>query len=188
MTGALLQSLVTGLLAGDPITAIGLIPVSFAAATDRPRNAWPYAVFGMCAIVLFSPLAWLLHAGLAAARLLPLEVPGAVLLLWGVRRTLALAFRRVPALADQSPFFFANCAVLGTGLLTAGRSPGQPAAALGHAAGAAAAFFVATVTIAHLRSRIETGRAPRLLAGWPSLLLACAVLWIVFQGLALLVR
>ncbi len=188
MTGTLLHSLVTGLLAGDPITGIGLIPVSIAAATDRPRHAWPYAVFGLCAIVLFSPLAWLLHAGLAAVRLAALEVPCAVLLLWGVHRALTLAFRRFPSLSGQSPFFFANCAVLGSGLLAAGRSPGHLVPALGYAVGAAAGFFVATITIAHFRSRIETGRSSRLLAGWPSLLLTCAVLWIVFRGLALLVR
>lgn len=188
MTGTLLHSLVTGLLAGDPITGIGLIPVSLAAATDRPSHAWPYAVYGLCAIVLFSPLAWLLQAGLAAVRMSGLVVPCAVLLLWGVHRALTQSFRRFPPLLDQSPFFFANCAVLGSGLVAAGRFPGHLVPALGYAAGAAAGFFVATVTIAHLRSRIETGRSSRLLAGWPALLLACAALWIVLRGLALLVR
>lgn len=188
MNGSLLYALIAGFLLANPLSGHGLIPASVLAATDRPRHAWPYAVYGMLSIMMFSPLGWLLHAALGVVRLQAVELPVYLLLLWGVNRALAALLARSRELSDQAPFFFANCAVLGAGLLVIARYPEDAAAALVYACGLAASFSVSVIVIAHFRERIETRSFSRLLAGWPSFLLICAFLWITFEGLGLLLR
>lgn len=188
MNGPLLYALIAGFLLANPISGYGLIPASVLAATDKPRHAWPYAVYGMLSILLFSLLGWPLHAALVATGLAAVELPLYLLLLWGINRGLAALFAGSRELSDQAPYFFANCAVLGAGLLVIKRYPDLPLAALAYSCGLAASFFVSVIVIAHFRERVETRSYSRLLTGWPSFLLICAFLWITFEGLGLLLR
>jgi Na+-translocating ferredoxin:NAD+ oxidoreductase RnfA subunit len=188
MSGSLLYALIAGFLLANPIASYGLIPASVLAATDRPRHAWPYAVYGMASILLFSLSGWLVRAALVSIKLAALDLPVYVLLLWGINRGLTALVARSRQLSDQAPYFFANCAVLGAGLLVITRYPDDLAAALAYSCGLAASFFVSVIVVAHFRERVETRTYSRLLAGWPSFLLMCAFLWITFEGLALLIQ
>ena len=188
MSGSLLYALIAGFLLANPLSSHGLIPASALAATERPRHAWPYAVYGMTSILVFSLLGWLLHIALVRIRLEAVDLPCYLLLLWGINRALSGLFARSSDLSDQAPYFFANCAVLGAGLLVIARYPHDWLTATVYTAGMAAGFFVMVIVIAHFRERVETGTYSRLLAGWPSFLLMCAFLWITFEGLGSLVR
>jgi Na+-translocating ferredoxin:NAD+ oxidoreductase RnfA subunit len=188
MSGSLLYALIAGFLLANPLSGHGLIPASALAATDRPRHAWPYAVYGMLSILLFSLLGWLLRAALVRVQLAVVELPCFVLLLWGINQALSALFARSRDLSDQAPYFFANCAVLGSGLLVITRYPDNLLAAAVHTCGLAAGFLVTIIVIAHFRERIETQTYSRLLAGWPSFLLMSAFLWITFEGLGLLIK
>lgn len=187
MSGQLLDALLAGFLLSNPILT-GLIPTSALAATQRPRNAWPYAAYGAAAVLVFSCCAWLLHPALLAAHAGWLELTLDIAVLWGVNRLLAAAVRRSGELAAQAPFFAMNCAVLAAGLLVTGRYPGRMGPALLFAVGLSVSFFCSVIVIAHVRERIEIGRFSPRLAGWPSFLLICAFCWLTFQGLALLAR
>ena len=187
MSGPLLQALLAGFLLSNPILA-GFIPTSALAATDRPANAWPYAVYGTAAVLLFSCGGWVLHLALLSTRAGWLELPLDIAMLWGINRLLPAAARRSEALTSQAPFFALNCAVLGAGLMVTGRYPHDCAPALLFAIGLSVSFFSSVIIIAHVRERIETGRFSTRLAGWPSFLLLCGFCWITFQGLALLAR
>ncbi len=188
MSDTLLQTLLAGFLFSSPLFSLGLIPGSALAATERPAHAWPYAVYGMLSVLLFVPLGWLLNAGLARLGLSSVDLPCYVLLLWGVNRALSRLFRPRPELPLQRPYFRANCAVLGAGLLAIGRFADSLPGAAVLAAGSAASFFVSVVVIAHFRERIETRGLSHRLAGWPSFLLLCALLWVAFEGLGSLLR
>ncbi|HTY07716.1 MAG TPA: Rnf-Nqr domain containing protein [Candidatus Edwardsbacteria bacterium] len=188
MNGAPFTALLAGLLLSSPLAALGYIPTSALAATERPRHAWPYAVYGACAILLFALCAWPLHLVLLAAGIAWPELPLDILALWGVNRALRALTGRSAVLQAQSPFFALNCAVLGAGLAAVERYPHDWYPALLFAAGMAVGFPAAVIVIAHCRERIETGRFSPRLAGWPSLLLLCACCCVACQGLALLLR
>ena len=188
MNGTVLQALLTGLLLASPIAAFGFIPTSALAATDRPRQTWPYAVYGSFAILLFSFCGWLLHLALLLSGAPGLELPLDILALWGVNRLLRAAVHRTGELAAQAQFVPLNCAVLGAGLVVIDRYPHDYSRALLFAAGLAAGFLISLLVIAYFRERIETGRFSPQLAGWPSFLLLCSFYWVACQGLALLIR
>ncbi|MDI6740548.1 MAG: Rnf-Nqr domain containing protein [Candidatus Edwardsbacteria bacterium] len=187
MNHSLLYALIAGFLLSNPFASFGLIPTSALGATQRPRDARPYAVYGMLSVPLFSLLGWLLHAALVLMRLKAIELPCYILLLWGVNRMLTALVARSRNLSDQAPYFFTNCAVMGAGLLVIARYPDDFLPALAYACGLAASFFGSVILISHFRERIETKSYSRLLAGWPSFLLVCAFLWITFEGLGLLI-
>jgi len=189
MTDPFALSFLAGLLALNPVINLGLMPTAAQGASRGHRQAFYFGLLGALTMLIYGPVAWLLHFNLIVPLKMPaFELPLLMLMMPGLNFSLSRLLKPWPRLCQTLPLFYLNFSALAAALILLQSSTSSFGMMVLTLLGMAASFLVSLVLISHLRARLETALFFKPLKGWPSFLLASGILWIAFQGLLMLVK
>jgi len=187
MTANLAIAFLTGAFVYQPLVNFGLIPTSAEGMTRQPNQALGYSLAGGMMIAGFGFSAWVLHyLVLGPLKILPIELPVLLLLMWGWHRLLGKLFFGHSLIESQLPLYFLNIAVLGSGLLLIHYTPNDILTALSRTFGISLGFVLSNLLISFFREKAERTSFYGRLKGWPVFLIVCSIFWLSYQGISLL--